>query len=395
MWRLVGGTVCWFALLALTGCILLRPDFAIDFAATPLSGRVPRLIDFTPIVDEDVVSYEWDFGDGTTSTEAAPAHTYREKGRFTVALRVQFADGGTAEAGKLNLIEIDPALPQAALAGELYWVDRTTSTINAGDREGHESRTVIYGAYDAKYLAVGAGWVYWTTQYRVERAELDGVGRETIFYPTERPWLTGVAVDDMRGKLYWISQPARWDDVGAIWKADLDGGDARIWATKAGWENDTWGPALLAIDAVNGRLYWFERYLHVDLLPIPVSLPRATAVGNCSVHWTGLEGFSDHLLFESLPDSEGLALDVGLSGGARYVYWTNPESDRVTRCRTDGIAYAWMLNNIDDPVALAVDAEEGKIYWSGSEGIHRANLDGTEQELIYPGVRADALALDL
>ena len=41
------------------------------------------------------------------------------------------------------------------------------------------------------------------------------------------------------------------------------------------------------------------------------------------------------------------------------------------------------------------DVAEGKIYWSGSQGIHRANLDGTEQELIFSDVRADAIALDL
>jgi PKD repeat protein len=396
MTRRLVGVAIWVGLLSLAGCMLLQPRIVVDFEATPVSGREPQLVDFAPIVEGDVATYEWDFGDGTTSTEAAPAHIYRAAGRYTVSLLVQFADGKTTETIKADLIEVAPKLRQAAPVGLLYWLNRGTGTIHSGARVGGDVSTVVSGIYEADSVAVGAGKVYWTSQYKVERAGLDGSGRETIFYQAGLPLLKGIAVDESRAKLYWISQPASWDEEGAIWKADLDGGQARVWATKAEWENDTWVPSLLAIDSVNGRLYWFERYLHVDFLPIPASLPQSTAVSNCSVHWTDLNSFNDHLIFGNLPDSKGLALDVGLPVvGARYVYWTNPESDRVTRCKTDGTEYAWMLNNIDDPIALAIDAKEGKIYWSGSEGIHRANLDGTEQELIYPGVRANAIALDL
>ena len=154
-------------------------------------------------------------------------------------------------------------------------------------------------------------------------------------------------------------------------------------------------PWLLAIDTANSRLYWFERFLKYEGIIFPILSLHPMAADDCSVHWTSLSDFQGHLVFGNLPSSKGLALDVGLAGGARYVYWTNPSLDRVTRCKPDGSGYAWMLNNIDDPAALAIDAEEGKIYWSGSQGIRRANLDGTEQELIYPGVSVDAIALDM
>ena len=38
-------------------------------------------------VSKNAESYEWDFGDGTTSTEAAPTHTYAESGNFLVRLK--------------------------------------------------------------------------------------------------------------------------------------------------------------------------------------------------------------------------------------------------------------------------------------------------------------------
>lgn len=42
-------------------------------------------------------SYKWDFGDGTSSTEASPEHTYPSKGKFVPTLYVTTADGATFE----------------------------------------------------------------------------------------------------------------------------------------------------------------------------------------------------------------------------------------------------------------------------------------------------------
>ncbi|MCT2584314.1 ThuA domain-containing protein [Actinophytocola sp. S1-96] len=42
------------------------------------------------------VSWLWEFGDGTTSTEANPTHTYKRVGPYTAKLTVTYADGETA-----------------------------------------------------------------------------------------------------------------------------------------------------------------------------------------------------------------------------------------------------------------------------------------------------------
>ncbi|MFE7407629.1 ThuA domain-containing protein [Isoptericola sp. NPDC057559] len=39
------------------------------------------------------VSYAWDFGDGSTSTEANPQHTYKRVGKYAATLTVTYADG--------------------------------------------------------------------------------------------------------------------------------------------------------------------------------------------------------------------------------------------------------------------------------------------------------------
>ena len=46
---------------------------------------------------KDAISYKWDFGDGETSTEESPVHTYPGKGKFVPTLYATSADGITKE----------------------------------------------------------------------------------------------------------------------------------------------------------------------------------------------------------------------------------------------------------------------------------------------------------
>ena len=58
----------------------------------PYSGNVGDAISFSSAgssdPDGDQLTYRWDFGDGSTSTQANPSHTYATGGSFTATLRV-------------------------------------------------------------------------------------------------------------------------------------------------------------------------------------------------------------------------------------------------------------------------------------------------------------------
>ena len=57
------------------------------FTAQPTEGAAPLTVQFT---DQSVgaTSWEWDFGDGETSTEQNPSHTYSEAGIYDVSLTI-------------------------------------------------------------------------------------------------------------------------------------------------------------------------------------------------------------------------------------------------------------------------------------------------------------------
>lgn len=76
------------------------------------------------------VSYKWEFGDGTTSTQANPRHTYTRTGPFTAKLTVTYADGETVLSRTSVNVGCTAADPGATVTfGD---VDTTVTNKNAG-----------------------------------------------------------------------------------------------------------------------------------------------------------------------------------------------------------------------------------------------------------------------
>ena len=73
----------------------LKPPVAA-FSATPTSGSIPLNVTFTDRSTRSLVSWSWSFGDGTSSIEKNPVHTYSKTGRFTVRLTARNAAGSNA-----------------------------------------------------------------------------------------------------------------------------------------------------------------------------------------------------------------------------------------------------------------------------------------------------------
>jgi len=64
-----------------------------NFTANRTSGITPLTIQFTDTSTGGPASWLWDFGDGNTSTDRNPTHTYTTPGNYTVNLTVSAASG--------------------------------------------------------------------------------------------------------------------------------------------------------------------------------------------------------------------------------------------------------------------------------------------------------------
>jgi len=85
---------------------------------TPLTGKEPLTVAFSSSGSSDpestTLTYSWDFGDGGTSTQANPSHTYTAAGSYTAVLTVTDANGGSDTASVA--ISVVPNQPPVAVA---------------------------------------------------------------------------------------------------------------------------------------------------------------------------------------------------------------------------------------------------------------------------------------
>gem|GEM_PF-7041189 len=115
------------------------PKAAFTFLpAKPTAKDTVEFIDRSHDPDGKIVSWHWDFGDGTISTERNPRHRYTRKGSFTVKLTVTDDDGLTDTVEKeIEVVNVPPKAfftfgPEEPYAGQEVSFDASGS----GDPDG-------------------------------------------------------------------------------------------------------------------------------------------------------------------------------------------------------------------------------------------------------------------
>lgn len=86
-------------------------------AATPIYGKAPLVVNFRASDSKDpegtALKYEWSFGDGQTSTDANPSHTYNSIGKVaTYGASVKVTDAAGLSAFKTINVFVDNKPPQ-------------------------------------------------------------------------------------------------------------------------------------------------------------------------------------------------------------------------------------------------------------------------------------------
>ncbi len=129
-------------------------------AGGPYSGLVGQPVSFdgTGSSDPDgtIVSYEWDFGDGSTGSGATPTHTYAAAGTYTVTLCVTDDDNARSCCTTTATIEAEN-LPPVCDAGGPYSGDAGASIQFDGSGSSDPDGTIVSYAWDFGDGGTGTG----------------------------------------------------------------------------------------------------------------------------------------------------------------------------------------------------------------------------------------------
>ncbi|GAA2423816.1 PQQ-dependent sugar dehydrogenase [Streptomyces glaucus] len=174
-------------------------------AANKTSGQAPLRVSFssagTTDQDGDALTYSWDFGDGSTSTQADPTHRYKKNGTYTATLTakdpsgrtgsasVQIVVGNTAPKVTLDLpkdgqlfsfgdavpfkvrvtdpedgrsidcskVKVTFVLGHDTHGHPLTSANGCSGTIQTSADGGHDENADIFGVFDAEYTDNGGG----------------------------------------------------------------------------------------------------------------------------------------------------------------------------------------------------------------------------------------------
>ncbi len=174
MKKLINLSFVMILLSAGTGCEKVEDPTAC-FTPSTTNADVNDAVAFTNC-SENAESYEWNFGDGSTSTGSAASHVYTSPGTYTVTLTAFGEEKDDQTSQQITVTGNDPNIP--ACEQENYgWVKV---------RNLHEENYGVYINNQYKGTVGGYGTTA-TFQYNggatvsVRTVQLDGY----VFYPSE------------------------------------------------------------------------------------------------------------------------------------------------------------------------------------------------------------------
>lgn len=148
------------------GAFNIEKEPTAVFSGTPVSGNTPLTVNFTDQSNFTPTSWDWDFGDGGTSTLQNPSHTYNAPGTYTVSLEASNSSY-TRSATRSDYITVSPNIYTNGVSGsivfsgsiarKIYATRSISGTLIFGgsvravllrDVEGIQDKRYLYKVYD-------------------------------------------------------------------------------------------------------------------------------------------------------------------------------------------------------------------------------------------------------
>ena len=148
------------------------------FTASTVSGEPPLTVDFTNGSTGQINTIEWDFGDGSTSTEQNPTHIFNDPGTYNVILTVTGNGGSSSLIRQITVEDNTVEAPTASFNASATEIE-TGDTVTFTNTTTGESTSFLWdfngdgitdntdispthtynsaGTYDVRLTAIGAG----------------------------------------------------------------------------------------------------------------------------------------------------------------------------------------------------------------------------------------------
>lgn len=215
------------------------------------------------------------------------------------------------------------------------------------------------------------------------RSDLDGSNVTTIVDPGQTYTPKQLKLDARTGKLYWGDREGM-----RVMRCNLDGSSLETLVTiaqgepaRADRQNHAVG---ISVDSAGGYIYWIQK-----------GPPNG---GEGSIRRAGLDvpdGETDtdrtdiEVLYAGLP--EPIDLDVDVAAG--MMYWTDRGDATVNRApvampagttATTRRDREILVENVDVAIGIWLDLERGHVYYTGTDVVGRADLDGSNNTTLVP-----------
>lgn len=245
----------------------------------------------------------------------------------------------------------------------MFWTEMFENAIRRAPLDGSQIETIYWQPSFIPYgIAVDtrSDSLYWSGDYSIFRANLDGSATETLINPGN---VRELELNTLTDRMYWANP-----GFTSIQRSDLDGGNIETLT------HDTNFPTGLALDFSSEQMYWINE-------GGPNTISKANFDGSDVQCLIGA-----HLacvVQATLAGPKSLEIDVP---GAR-LYWTDSVDGSIFSANLNGTDMQSFKTGLTFPWALDYEPQSGMLYWSdalggGTWGLYRANLDGTDTELI-------------
>ncbi len=189
-----------------------------SFSVSPRFSEFTKT--FTPLVQQSGYQYSWDFGDGTTSTEFSPTHTYSSEGGYTTSLTVTSSGGSCVS--KTTFVGVSATIPPPPCS--MPSAGSNTPPNSSEDNSKNYTKTITYDQSGSKFSSAISysdelGRTHQTIEY-TEGADY-AHANQTVYDEFGRPALSTKTAPVNQGGLGYINEFVKdasngtfnWQDV--------------------------------------------------------------------------------------------------------------------------------------------------------------------------------------